>query len=212
MRDKEIVLKAILTYTTFTKIRRQILEHDLWPWLLFNNFLLFSQSRENTAIILSKHTIALLIHILLSMSLLIKGEAAAERYHAHWLEIGGLNNQAKIKGRLCFRVSPFALIKTCVLEWALGWGQGWKGKKGCKQGRMDVAVRHSSGVQSQYLFSNNRIRSKGAFWTNSDISTPICICYWLFIVYSKSPKHTRCAFHYCNESQVCFWVTHTESS
>lgn len=73
---------------------------------------------HNTVIILSKHIIAALIHILLSMSVFIKGEVAVERYHTHWLQIGGLNNQAKIKGRLCFRVSPFAWIR---LETRVAW-------------------------------------------------------------------------------------------
>lgn len=80
-------------------------------------------------IILSKHIIALLIHILLSMSVLIKGEALVERYHAHRLEIGGLNNQAKIKGRLCFRVSPFAWVR--LVSWSGLWGGG-RGERGEK--------------------------------------------------------------------------------
>lgn len=82
-------------------------------------------------IILSKHIIVLLIHILLSMSVLIKGEAAAERYPTQWLQIGGLNNQAKIKGRLCFRVSPFALIR--LVSWS-GVGVEVKGEKRIETG------------------------------------------------------------------------------
>ncbi len=81
-------------------------------------------------IILSKHIIALLIHILLSVSVLIKGEGPVERYHARWLQIG--DNQAKIKGRLCYRVSPFAWIR--LVSWS-GLGVGVKGEK-----RMETGV------------------------------------------------------------------------
>lgn len=78
-------------------------------------------------IILSKHIIAVLIQILLSVSVLIKDEEPVEIYHAHWPEIRGLNNQAKIKGRLCFRVCPFGWIR-------LGVGVGVKGEKRIETG------------------------------------------------------------------------------
>lgn len=91
-------------------------------------------------IILSKHIIALLILILLSMSVLIKGGAPVEGYHIHWLQIGGLNNQAEIKGRLCFRVSPFAWIR--LVSWSRLWGggRGERGEKDRNRG-MDVSVK-----------------------------------------------------------------------
>lgn len=85
-------------------------------------------------VILSKHIIASLIHILLSMSVLIKGGEPVERYHALSLEIGGLNNQAKIKGRLCVRVSPFAWIRLVSWSGLWGGGMGERGEKDRNRG------------------------------------------------------------------------------
>lgn len=68
------------------------------------------------------------------MSVLIKEEEPVERYHAHWLEIGGLNNQAKIKGRLCFRVSPFAWIRLVSWSGLCGGGRGERGEKDRNKG------------------------------------------------------------------------------
>lgn len=127
----------------------------------FSSISFCSHSCEETLIILSKHIIVLLIHILLSMSVLIKGEAPVERYHAHWLEIGGLNNQAKIKGRLCFRVSHFAWIR--LVSWSGLWGGGERGEKDRNKGGWMWQLRHSSSEESQYLFPSNWIRSKVGF-------------------------------------------------
>ena len=87
------------------------------------------------------------------MSVLIKGEAPVDRYHAHWLEIGGLNNQAKIKGRLCFRVSPFAWIRLVSWSGLRGGGRGERGEKDRNRGGWMWQLRHSSSEESQYLFS-----------------------------------------------------------
>lgn len=134
-------------------------EIDLCPWPSFNSFFLFSTQR---AIIVSKHIIAVQIHILLSVCVLIKAT-----HHAHWLEIGGHNNQAKIKGSLALGLAILHGKALCPGEswcWWRGGGAGGKGEK--DRNRMDVTVGHSCSEESQYLFPSKWNGSKGAFWTS----------------------------------------------
>lgn len=117
-------------------------------------------------IILSKHIIAVLIQILLSVSVLIKDEEPVEIYHAHWPEIRGLNNQAKIKGRLCFRVCPFGWIR--LVSWGGLWGGGrGRGKRGEKD-------RNRGGWMWQ--FSIPPVKNP-SFYSQASESVPMCRCY-----------------------------------
>lgn len=97
------------------------------------------------------------------MSVLIKGEEAVERYHAHWLQIGGHNNQAEIKGRLCLRVSPFAWIR--LVSWSGLWvvGEGTKERKRIETG--NGCGRDIPSVKTLSI-SHNWNRSKGCLLLN----------------------------------------------
>lgn len=148
------------------------------------------------------------------MSVLIKGEALVERYQAHWLEIGGLNNQTKIKGRLCFRVSPYAWIR--LVSWSGLWGGGERGEKDRNKGGWMWQLRHSSSEESQYLFPSNWIRSKVGFLNMlihfcsnvQMLSTFYTVCH-ISVAHRMGLSFV---FLYCNETQVLFWVIHTVSS